>query len=308
MKKNLEIHLHTNYSCNLNCVHCYNESGINRDTILPKEFIITLFKMFYNYYQPEIHLEGGEIFLRPDFLAMMNELPDEVLKCITITTNGTICLKEEKILSMLRRSGALRISVEGNTNEQQRAVRGVDIDKVLTNAKFYLESGVPVWLRVTLNKINYEGFVNFVLPALQNMGFFKIQVYEFQKVGRGSGNGTKLALEGSISDMLNDLITYSDSLVGNIKLAFPRRRIKEIKKYELELNKRGYQVHYLEAGDGISIHADGEIFLCAWDNDNSHSLGNILKMETGEFFDLLNKTNLTHDCEYCSAVCIRKQR
>ena len=235
--KRLEIHLHSNYSCNLHCKHCYNFSDVHREAELPAEFMITLINDLCKQYETEIHLEGGEIFLKPRFLVLLNDLPDEVLKCITITTNGTICLKDEAILSALRKIGSLRISVEGHTNEQQRAVRGIDIDNVLENARYYMENGVPVWLRVTLNQYNQDGFVNCTLPALSEKGFRRIQVYEFQKVGRGSENNKELALNGTISDILADLINYKDSLECELKIMLSQRRLCEVKEYEQKLNE-----------------------------------------------------------------------
>lgn len=305
--KKLEVHLHSNYSCNLHCNHCYNYSDIHKNIELPAEFMVTLIKNLCEQYESEIHLEGGEIFLKPEFLTMLNDLPNEVLKCITITTNGTICLKDEIILSMLRKISSLRVSVEGHTNEQQRAIRGIDIDNVLKNARYYMENNIPVWLRITLNRLNQEGFVNNTLPVLYEKGFNKIQVYEFQKVGRGGENGKELALQGSVSGVLDDLFNYRDSLTGELKIMFSKRRLAEVKEYEQKLTEKQFSVRYLEVENGISIHADGEIFLCAWDNDASHSLGNVLKMDREDFFDLLSRTNLKHNCEYCSAICVTKK-
>lgn len=308
MKNKLEIHLHTNYSCNLNCEHCYNESGVNKKVVLPDDFVLTLLQLFCERYQAEFHLEGGEIFLRPDLLSAMDALSDEVLQCITITTNGTIRQQDNKVLSMLRRIGTLRISVEGHTNEHQRTIRGIDIDRVLDNAKFYLDSGVPVWLRVTLNQMNQDGFVNLTLPTLQTSGFNNIQVYEFQRVGRGRRAGIQLALDGSLSKFLNQLCCYSDLIIGHIKFMFPHRRLQEIKAFENQLVDKQYRVRYLEPEAGISIHADGEVFKCAWDNDVIHSLGNIFHLGVEGLFSLLGNTDLMHDCEHCSAVCIEKPK
>lgn len=306
--KRLEIHLHSNYSCNLQCKHCYNFSDAHKDVELPTEFMITLIKNLCERYETEIHLEGGEIFLKPDLLTSMNDLPDEVLKCVTITTNGTICLQDDRILSMLKRIGSLRISVEGHTNEQQRAIRGIDVEPILENAKYYMGIGIPVWLRVTLNRYNQDGLITITLPSFGEKGFHRIQIYEFQRVGRGSENEEELSLQESISGILDDLINYSDSLVGELRIMLPKRRFCEVKEYEQKLNGKNFLVRFIKAEDGISIHPDGEVFLCAWDNDVSHSLGNVLKMGQRRFFDLLNGMNLKHNCEYCSAICITKER
>lgn len=258
-KKPIEIHLHTNYSCNLFCKHCYNNSGNCNKSKLPKEFVLSLIRKVCSRYNVEIHLEGGEIFLLPELLAVMNTLPDEVLKCITITTNGTICLTDPEVLEMLSRIGALRVSVEGHTNEHQRAIRNTDLTPVLDNACFYKENNIPVWLRVTLHKNNYEAFVKETLPALNSESFENIQVYEFQNVGRGNDNHADFEIGASIGHFLKSLEENHSLLKGNIRMLFPEKRISEILDKKDALLEKGYKVQVLEPRAGISIHADGQV-------------------------------------------------
>ena len=308
MKKQLDVHFHSNYSCNLRCKHCYNNSDALGDIGMPADIVVGLIKSLCEHFQPEIHLEGGEIFLRPELLRKLATLPDEILKCITITTNGTIYLEDSTIVSMLRRIYLLRISVEGHSDEQQMAIRGIGINDVLENARFYKENGVHVCLRITLNRLNRIGFASRTLTELYKIGFNNIQVYEFQKIGRGNENGNIFELDGDISDVLDDLIDCSDRLEGNFKIMLPRRRLNEIRKYEKKLLERKYEVYYFGGSEGVSIHADGEMFLCAWDNDVSHSLGNVMGMNGENFYDLLNRINLKHECEHCSEICIAKRK
>lgn len=143
MKDKIEVHLHTNDNCNLKCIHCYNKSGEGSAYNIPEiESLLKLIQYFCTAYEAEIHLEGGEIFLRPDLLHRMNSLPQETLQCVTITTNGTIRIDEPEIIDMLRKINALRISVEGHTDGQQRIVRGIDLEKVVEYALFYKEKGI----------------------------------------------------------------------------------------------------------------------------------------------------------------------
>lgn len=307
MKKKLEVHLHTNTSCNLHCKHCYNNSGESVSAMLSEKTVLHLIQILCEEYDAEFHLEGGEIFLRPDLLAAMDELPVEYLKHITITTNGTILMQEPKIISTLKKISALRVSVEGHTDKHQQTVRGTTLNQVLHIAKQYQALGVPVWLRITLNRLNVEGFVEHTIPALQSQGFGHIQVYEFQQVGRGKQNSDELALNGDFEDFLADLITYSDKLVGTVRLMFPRRRIEEVRKHRKSLEGRGYYVQEIGQECGISIHPNGQVYLCAWENDPSVSFGNILQMQDTQLITLLEQTDLTHTCEFCSAIRILKE-
>ena len=110
--KKIEVHLHTNTNCNLLCMHCYNRSGGKVNYCPSVEEIINTILYIFNKYDAEMHLEGGEIFLRPDLLRAMDSLPDSILQNITVTTNGTIFINDETILHMVRRLEALTISIE----------------------------------------------------------------------------------------------------------------------------------------------------------------------------------------------------
>lgn len=305
-KKSIEIHLHTNYSCNLSCKHCYNNSGSYNKSILPQEFVLDLIRKISNIYNAEIHLEGGEIFLLPGLLTAMNTLPDEVLKCVTITTNGTICLTDSDILKMLSKIGALRVSVEGHTNEQQRAIRNIDLTPVLDNARFYKENNIPVWLRVTLHKKNYEAFVKETLPALNSEGFENIQVYEFQSVGRGNDNHVDLEIGDSIEHFLKSLEENHSLLKGNIRMMFPKKRILEIMNNKHALFEQGYEVQVLKSEAAISIHADGQVYLCAWENNSEICIMNIYETGVDTLLERIATMNLTHQCSHCSAIKIIK--
>lgn len=306
-KKSIEIHLHTNYSCNLFCKHCYNNSGSYNKSELPQGFVLDLIRKIYSRYNVEFHLEGGEIFLLPGMLAAMNTLPDEILKCITITTNGTIYLTDPEVLEMLSRIGALRISVEGHTNEQQRAIRNTELTPILDNACFYKDNNIPVWLRITLHKNNYKAFVKETLPALNSEGFENIQVYEFQNVGRGNDNHADFEIGDSIGHFLKSLEENHSLLSGNIRMLFPKKRVAEILDNKDALLEKEYKVQILEPRASISIHADGQVYLCAWENNPGKSIMNICETGVDTFLEKIETMDLMHQCSHCSVIGIVKK-
>ena len=63
MQPQLEVHLHTNYSCNLRCGHCYNNSGGRNQEALPQQLVMGIITAFCAAYDVEFHLEGGEIWI-----------------------------------------------------------------------------------------------------------------------------------------------------------------------------------------------------------------------------------------------------
>lgn len=309
MRDKLEVHLHTNDSCNLKCIHCYNESGEKPICNMPESSrLLELIKYFCAEYEAEIHLEGGEIFLRTDLLRQMNCLPTEILQCITITTNGTICTDDSEIIEMLCRIHALRVSVEGHTDEQQRTVRGITLDKVVKNALFYMESGIPVWLRLTMTNLNAEHLLDETLPYYMRKGFHRFQVYEFQPVGRGERYGDLLTVEDTLFfSFLEKLVMWKkenreDDL--QLKIMLPAARREAVLSYKSQLKSNRLTVSEIAMENGISIHADGSVFLCPWDNEENHCILNVYKNGMGHMEDRLKQGELKHSCYYCSAVSI----
>lgn len=300
----LEVHLHTNYSCNLHCRHCYNNSGgKNQESLLP-ELAMEIINVLCAVYDAQFHLEGGEVFLCPELLERMDTFPDSILQRLTITTNGTIRLENPRILSVLTRIGALRISVEGHTDRQQQAIRGIGLAPVLDTAAYYQRLGAPVVLRVTLNGTNYDRFVEETIPGLMRQGCSDLQIYEFQQVGRGVSSNGQFALGESIKELLTALEAQGAWENSSVKFMFPSRRISEISAHQEALGRSGFQVQLIKPENGISIHADGGVYICPWDNDKRHCLFNIKEVGLEDALKRLGQENLTHTCGHCSAIRI----
>lgn len=303
VKHPLELHLHTNDDCNLRCRHCYNRSGESMSCHRPPtEAILQTLQYFYDTYETKVHLEGGEIFLRPELLSQMGTLPENLLKHVTITTNGTIRNNDPTVLAMLRKLNLLRISVEGHTEEQQRLVRGTSLKHTLENAAFYQSVGVPVCLRLTLNKLNYHGFVSQTISSLAAYGFLVFQVYEFQSVGRGVDAQDELTIDFPLDELWAELYEHHFPKGTHFKLMLSARRGAEVENAAPSLEKRNFVCAKLSPESGLSIHADGGVFLCAWDNDSSHQLFNWYEQKRPQV--LLQSIPLTHTCEYCSSSCV----
>lgn len=309
MKDKIEVHLHTNDNCNLKCIHCYNKSGGESACNIPESgCLLELIRFFCTRYDVEIHLEGGEIFLRPELLRKMNELPLEMLQCITVTTNGTIRIEEPEIIDMLCKLQALRISVEGHTDEQQHMVRGIALKEVVENALFYKKEHIPVWMRLTLTCQNYEQLLAETLPYYMEMGFQDFQVYEFQSVGRGVSSAKQLAVDNrafcSFLEKLETWKEFPDKEELNLKFMFSSERENAVFSHEQKLKSNGLKVFKLPAEDGVSIHADGAVYLCAWDNDERHCILNVYKEGIDCMEAKLKHMSLKHSCSHCSTVCI----
>lgn len=107
---------------------------------------------------------------------------------------------------MFRKLHGLRISVEGHMDEQQRIVRGIPLKEVIEHASFYKEKNIPLWLRLTMTRLNYEHLLDETLLYYMDMEFQHFQVYEFQSVGRGKSNQDLLSInDGAFNSFLENL-------------------------------------------------------------------------------------------------------
>lgn len=308
-RKQIEVHLHTNDNCNLKCIHCYNRSGEKTICSVPNiERLLELIQYFCTEYDAEIHLEGGEIFLRPELLSAMNCLPIEILQCITITTNGTICIEEPETIAMLKKIHALRVSVEGHTDEQQYFVRGITLKNVVRNALFYKNKGILVWMRLTMTCQNWEHLLDSTLPYYISLGFLNFQIYEFQTVGRGEKNKSLLAVSDdafvSFLEKLKVWKGFCEKTNLQIRFMFSRIRQEIIHSYKEQLEQNNFKVEDIPQENGVSIHADGSVYLCAWDNEKSHCILNVYNESLRQMTVLFEQMHLTHQCSHCSAVRI----
>lgn len=85
---------------------------------------------------------------------------------------------------------------------------------------------------------------------------------------------------------------------------FPRERISEIYAHQEALGRSGFNVQLIVPENSISIHADGGVYICPWDNDRSHCLFNIKEMDLKSALRRLDQEDLTHTCRHCSAIRI----
>lgn len=302
--RQLEVHLHTNTDCNLFCLHCYNKSGESSKNVMPTiEQILDTIMYICSHYNADIHLEGGECFLHPELLIALDSLPDEYLKSITITTNGTIFYEDKKIINMLKRISSLRISIEGAEEELHQKIRGYSLEKTLKNAERYQQLGVPVLIRMTLNQYNYSKFILNHIIELLKRGFSKFQVYEFQSAGRGTIHEKELSITGTLNEFLLELENTNIENI-EIKMMFAARRVEEILEHKHSLELKGYKVERILQKDGISIRPNGDVYICSWDNDETHSICNwYLDADAKKIVDTLN---LYHICNHCSLIRIVK--
>ena len=110
------------YACNLRCVHCLSNSGPKRNGELTTEECLQVINSLAAMKVFQLNIGGGEPFMRPDFLELMDYAHQKgMVTCIS--TNGTFIDK-----AVARRLDNqlvyIQVSLDGASAASNDVIRG----------------------------------------------------------------------------------------------------------------------------------------------------------------------------------------
>ena len=76
---------------------------------------------------------------------------------------------------------------------------------------------------------------------------------------------------------------------------FSSIRQELICSYKEQLEQNNLKVENISKGNGLSIHADGSVYLSAWDNEENHCILNVYEEDFSQTTLQLRQMNLTHN-------------
>jgi mycofactocin radical SAM maturase len=110
------------YACNLRCIHCLSASGAPRPGELATQQALALIDALAAARVFQLNIGGGEPFVRPDFLDLMDYAHEKGL-VTCISTNGTLIT--EAIAARLDHPLVyIQVSLDGGSPESNDAIRG----------------------------------------------------------------------------------------------------------------------------------------------------------------------------------------
>ncbi len=307
MKNQLNIHLYVTDKCNLSCKHCYNSKWINTNSTnnLELQEVVDVISVLHKYYDVDFHIEGGETFLWQPIFDLLSKLDDNILKSITLTTNGTIPIAQYSYL--LKNVNQLRISVCGHTDELQKMIRNISIKPISENIFLLVKQSVPLNIRMTLHKKNYKEILNSINYFSEN-NIKSISIYEYQNVGSGKINEDEFKLTNdNFIEFLISLTQFNTSNIESLKINLNKSRIKQIEFFRKRLEGIGLKTKILKEEPSLTINYNGEVGICPWvlGEDTLFNLRNGNYISNLEY--LFANNVLYHDCNYCSAISIYKE-
>ena len=115
------------FKCNLSCVHCLSDSGKKREGELDTDQCRQVIDQLSANKVFQFNIGGGEPFMRPDFLDLMDYAHEKgMVTCIS--TNGTL-IDEETSKRLDKDLVYIQVSLDGATPEANDAFAAREVTR-----------------------------------------------------------------------------------------------------------------------------------------------------------------------------------
>ncbi|MCP4455551.1 MAG: radical SAM protein [Planctomycetes bacterium] len=173
-------------TCNLKCVHCYNDSGVGK----PSNEVTTdkaksVLDDLAGFGIPSVLFSGGEPLMRPDLFELIEYAVGKGLRAV-ISTNGTLIDKDKAKLIKDLGVSYVGISLDGMgpVNDKFRGVDGA-FERTVQGIRNCQAAGVRVGLRLTLTGQNVQDLES-LFDFFDAEGIERACFYHLVPSGRGS--------------------------------------------------------------------------------------------------------------------------
>ena len=258
-----QCYLEITNSCNLNCRHCYKDSG-KFSTEIPLQTIRYIIKQLYSRNCYSVILSGGEPLLHTEFFKIIKLFLENNFD-ITVITNGTLLTQSyiSKFLNIDKSQKILfQISLDGSNKETNDLVRGSGIfNKVIEVAEMLNKTNYRFKFHSVINSINCTEIEDIIKLAIKlnagSLDFGIIRLY-----GRAKANSFLTLNEMENYKCMKTLIHLAEKYRALIKINVTH----EVGQCPL-LNKGIVKI-------SPRIDVNGNVYLCQLFNF-PYSVGNI---------------------------------
>lgn len=177
------------YKCNLMCKHCYEDAGTLRSgskNELTLDEKLDILDEFAREDIPTIFFSGGEPLVGEGFFEIAEEAKKKGFY-LSIATNGTLFNKENAQRAKEIGFGYVAVSLDAATPSIHDGFRGIPgmWEQAVQGIQNLVEAGVTTCIQYTLAKDNLAELPN-MLQLLKDFGAYKLIIYNYIPVGRGS--------------------------------------------------------------------------------------------------------------------------
>jgi mycofactocin radical SAM maturase len=180
------------YACNLSCIHCLSDSGPKRTGELTTEQALQVIDQMSANKVFQFNIGGGEPFMRPDFLDLMDHAHEKgMVTCIS--TNGTLI--DEAIAKRLDHPLVyIQVSLDGASDTSNDAIRGRgSFGKVMNALEHLRKRNIEVSINCVLTRRSHPELDKLVELAASYGA--KLRVSRFRPSGRGKQSWSELNVE-----------------------------------------------------------------------------------------------------------------
>lgn len=173
-------------SCNMKCVHCYENAGNKDGYELTREEVVKGLKILSKAGVTSVAFSGGEPTLHPH-LAKFIKITNELGMFPAIATNG-YTLSNEYVCNKFIDAGLkfVQISIDGLNPQTHGKFRGVDgaWEKAIQAVRNCVDTDLFVEVATTVTEHNFKEIPE-MIDLMRDMGVDWFMIYNFIPTGKG---------------------------------------------------------------------------------------------------------------------------
>ncbi len=259
------------YACNGSCMHCLSAHGERHPLELTCDQCFSVIDDLADMHVFQFNIGGGEPFLRPDFLDIMDYAHGKgIVTCIS--TNGTFI--DRSIAERLKKDLVfLQVSLDGATPRSNDRIRGEGTyEKTLKGLETLRGNGIRLSINTVLTRVNFDELE--MLYDLANQYEVTLRVSRLRPSGRAKANWPDLHLSKKqlleFSDWLSE---HRDISTGDSFFSISRE------------DRRSLGLNMCGAGTmTCCISPIGEIYPCAFLQEKVFCAGKVPKDSFAEIW------------------------
>ena len=181
---------HVTERCNLHCAHCYQGPECApelafEDLLKVLDQFVALLDRFGPQSRGHVTVTGGEPFIRPDFLHLLEVLAGHKPRLgFAILTNGSFVDEEMAWRLAKLGPGFVQVSIDG-TRESHDELRGAgDFDRTVEAARNLAHARIPTHVSFTAHRGNFREFPD-VVRLGRKIGATRVWAERLVPLGRG---------------------------------------------------------------------------------------------------------------------------
>ncbi|NPA62991.1 MAG: GTP 3',8-cyclase MoaA [Methanococci archaeon] len=272
--------------CNLKCFYCHQEGHqSNNNRFMTAEEIGKIVRTSTKFGVKKIKISGGEPLLRKDVCNIVENIKDERIKDISLTTNGILL---ENLAENLKNSGLDRVNVSLDTLNPllyKKITRFGDVNRVINGIKKAVDVDLtPIKINFLATSINISDLKN-IMEFCKDVGAI-LQIIEF------------IPLNKDLKKYYVDITPIENEIKEKADKIITRKFMQNRKKYIVD----GLEIEFVRPMDNtefclhctrIRLTYDGYLKPCLLRDDN--------------LVDILTPLRKGEDLEKYFVECIKRR-